>query len=169
MQPCCPLHFLPSFYSEQKEDFSIVRYRKNSKMRRVRCGTLILNRIEKKVLLIQSYKRFWGLPKGHVEENETLEQCALRETLEETGIQLTPADLGQSFSVYNGDGVYFVVRGDHWQYNLERLSSKDEITGIAWFCLGCLHHYMTNEHLLINSHFRALLPVIDQVLCTPVP
>lgn len=31
----------------------------------------------------------WSLPKGHVEPNETFEHAALRETVEETGLQCT--------------------------------------------------------------------------------
>jgi len=165
MQRCCSLHFLPSFYNEIKEDFNVVRYRKNCKTRRIRSGTLILDRCNKKILLIQSYRRFWGLPKGHVEENETIEQCAIRETEEETGITLTLRDLGPAFSVFNGDGIYFLVNDTQpWQYNLSKLTSKDEITGIAWFCLPCLRYYMERHTLLANSHLRALIPIIEQVL-----
>ncbi|MFZ2593239.1 MAG: NUDIX domain-containing protein [Minisyncoccia bacterium] len=33
----------------------------------------------------------WGLPSGHLEKNETLEQCVLRELTEETGLVGTSA------------------------------------------------------------------------------
>lgn len=33
--------------------------------------------------------RIWALPKGHVEPNESIEQAATREVLEETGIEAT--------------------------------------------------------------------------------
>lgn len=38
-------------------------------------------------LLIRDSYGHWGLPKGHVEGRETAEQAAIRETVEETGLQ----------------------------------------------------------------------------------
>jgi 8-oxo-dGTP pyrophosphatase MutT (NUDIX family) len=38
------------------------------------------------IALIRTGKR-WGLPKGHVEEGESLQQAACREVFEETGLQ----------------------------------------------------------------------------------
>lgn len=38
--------------------------------------------------LVQEASGYWGLPKGHIEQNETDKQAALREILEETGLQV---------------------------------------------------------------------------------
>lgn len=42
---------------------------------------------ELEFLLIQDVKNRWSIPKGHVEPGETLEQTAIREIAEETGIK----------------------------------------------------------------------------------
>lgn len=44
------------------------------------------------VLIIRDPYKKWGLPKGHTEEGETLQETALREVSEETG--LTSLELG---------------------------------------------------------------------------
>jgi len=41
------------------------------------------------VLLIRDAYKNWGLPKGHIEPNESGRNAALRETLEETGLECT--------------------------------------------------------------------------------
>ena len=38
-------------------------------------------------------KKFWGIPKGRIEESETEIDAALRELKEETNIELNPIDL----------------------------------------------------------------------------
>ncbi len=48
-------------------------------------GGVVINQ-HNELLLI--YRRsLWDLPKGHLEKKETLEQCALREVREETGLK----------------------------------------------------------------------------------
>ena len=49
------------------------------------CGCIILD--GRKVLLIKDTKNHWGFPKGHIEENETEQETALREVREETNIE----------------------------------------------------------------------------------
>lgn len=48
------------------------------------CGIIVFN--QDKVLLVHHNKGHWGIPKGHVEENETEEETAIREVKEETNV-----------------------------------------------------------------------------------
>ena len=50
------------------------------------CGCIIIH--ENKVLLVQHNAGHWGFPKGHVEENETEVETAIREVKEETNIDV---------------------------------------------------------------------------------
>ena len=50
------------------------------------CGCIIIE--DEKVLLIKQTKGHWGFPKGHVEENETEFETAIREVKEETNIDV---------------------------------------------------------------------------------
>ena len=48
-------------------------------------GGLVFNDLHQLLMIYRHEK--WDLPKGHLEKNETLEQCALREVREETGLK----------------------------------------------------------------------------------
>ena len=50
------------------------------------CGCIIVE--NGKVLIVQENKGHWGLPKGHVEGNETEEETAIREVKEETNLEV---------------------------------------------------------------------------------
>lgn len=51
-----------------------------------KAGTVLINKDNNKIGLVYRKKHDdISFPKGHVIENETLEECAKRETLEETG------------------------------------------------------------------------------------
>jgi len=55
------------------------------------------------ILMIQDHKGRWTIPKGHVEKGESLEQTAVREVGEETG--LMKVKLGDKL-----DNIYFFYR-----------------------------------------------------------
>ena len=60
------------------------------------CGCCVIRFADGKpqILLVRPFadRDAWGIPKGHIEENESFEECALRETREETGIQAVLLD-----------------------------------------------------------------------------
>ena len=79
--------------------------RTSKAVREYTAGDVVYRRIEDKVeiLMIQDRLGRWTIPKGHVEEGESLEQTALREVAEETG--LTEFRLGEKL-----DKLHFFYR-----------------------------------------------------------
>ena len=61
----------------------------------------------------------WDLPKGKLDKGENLEDCALREVEEETGLQkvklLSPLTI--SYHTYH-EGTKFILKESHW-YNMK--------------------------------------------------
>jgi len=100
-------------------------------------GGLVLNK-QKQALLI--YRRGkWDLPKGKLDEGETLEQCALREVTEETGIKnitLKKAIL-TTYHTYHESGK-FILKETHWflmlsAQNQELVPQQEEdIQEVVW-------------------------------------
>ncbi len=67
------------------------------------CGAVVFRDIrgEVRYLLIKNkHSANWGFPKGHIEENETKQETAYREVLEETGIHISIIDGFESTSRY---------------------------------------------------------------------
>lgn len=61
----------------------------NKAIREYTAGGLVYRDLDgkKEFLLIKDLKERWSIPKGHVESGETLEQTAIREIGEETGLK----------------------------------------------------------------------------------
>lgn len=51
------------------------------------CGCIIINN-NKVLLVFEKGRNFWGFPKGHMEENETELETAIREVKEEVGLDV---------------------------------------------------------------------------------
>jgi mutator protein MutT len=76
-------------------------------------GGLVFN--EKNELLMIYRRGFWDLPKGKVDEGETLEQCAVREVQEETGLQniMLGDFLTTTYHTYAQKGQT-ILKPSHW-------------------------------------------------------
>ena len=54
----------------------------------------------------------WSFPGGHLEFNETPEECVKRELMEETGIELndmTPCDMGYTNDIFYDDKKHYIT------------------------------------------------------------
>lgn len=100
------------------------------------CGAIVYTNINGKRLYLveQMLDGHWGVPKGHVEENEKEEETALREIKEEVGLDVI-IDTGfravETYSPKEGvlkDVVYFVA----YSKSMDTTMQAVEVRDIKW-------------------------------------
>ena len=107
----------------------------------------VVNPDNRKILLVK-HKEYnkWLQPGGHIENNETPEEAAIREVYEETGIKITligehfprEDDLIRPLGVqcnrkHNGDKMIDIVYYGKPNNPDSPLKANDESTDIGWF------------------------------------
>jgi 8-oxo-dGTP pyrophosphatase MutT (NUDIX family) len=77
----------------------------------------------------------WDLPKGHMEENETPESCALREVEEECGItgHIIRKELAPSYHTWEYEGVSYLKKTNWFlmDYTGEMIEAPQQEEGIT--------------------------------------
>lgn len=100
-------------------------------------GGLVKN--EKGQYLFIMRRGFWDLPKGKLDEGETMEDCALREVVEETGLQLVElgSHLCDTYHVYREKGLFMLKKSVWYRMNADSAQgltpqTEEQIEGIEW-------------------------------------
>jgi 8-oxo-dGTP pyrophosphatase MutT (NUDIX family) len=115
----------------------------------IACGGLVKNK-EGEILLIFRRGK-WDLPKGKLDDNETLLECAVREVKEETG--LTKIKAGKEIEVTYHTYVEFgkhILKESHWYLMHVRTMEilipqvEEDITDIRWVKKDDLKNYLDN-------------------------
>ncbi|MES2004871.1 MAG: NUDIX domain-containing protein [Bacteroidota bacterium] len=102
-------------------------------------GGLVLNDLGELLMIFRRGK--WDLPKGKLDEGETIEECAVREVMEETGLH--DVERGELISI--GYHEYFdtwlkeeVIKETHWfamrvrGTQMVTPQTEEDITEIKW-------------------------------------
>ena len=112
------------------------------------CGTIVIN--DNKVLVIRQKQGFWGFPKGHIEEGESEIQTAIRETKEETNLDVVIEDETRFCLNYiiedkqiNKYVVYFIAKAINNDVKLQ----IEEIDDIAWVDIEKVEDILTFDNL----------------------
>ena len=100
----------------------------------------------------------WDLPKGKLEKGENLEECAIREVEEETGVtNLTINNkIGETYHTYNAFGKHF-LKISHWYYmNCEKEQqlvpqTEEDITALKWIKTTDFEEPMQNTYASIKE------------------
>lgn len=125
-------------------------------------GGLVLNNNEEVLMIFRRGK--WDLPKGKLDKGETLEQCALREVGEETGIKDIKSEekLTTTYHTYTEFGKH-ILKESHW-YKMRCTTdqklvpqTEEDITEIKWVKQSDLKKYISNTYqtiLEVLSHLE---------------
>lgn len=114
-------------------------------------GGLVINPENEWLLIFRRGK--WDLPKGKLEKGEKLEDCAVREVEEETGLKnvtlLKP--LTVTWHTYH-EGTRFILKESHW-YSMSVSSeqslvpqTEEDIQEVKWVKPSGLQEYMSNTY-----------------------
>ena len=115
------------------------------------------------VLMIKR-NELWDLPKGHVEEGERTDECALREVSEECGISalVLGEKIAETYHIYPWDS-HFRLKTTHWyrmtlheQQNFTP-QTEEGISEVRWIPLSDIEHYISNTYGNIKDIILAYL------------
>ena len=113
-------------------------------------GGLIFNEADELLFIFRRGK--WDLPKGKLDEGESLEACAVREIKEETGVDAAIVELiGTTEHEYVEDGEEITKKT--WWYKMTaqppveiQLQKEEGIEQAAWVNKSRVHEYLSNSY-----------------------
>ena len=113
-------------------------------------------------ILFMNRRRKWDLPKGKLDKGETLEQCAVRETIEETGLQTVQLKkpIITTFHTYDENGKH-ILKETHW-YQLTAPGTQilvpqasEQIDLLEWVPVTSLSTYTKNIYPSVVDVLKA--------------
>ncbi|MBS1738407.1 MAG: NUDIX domain-containing protein [Bacteroidetes bacterium] len=124
-------------------------------------GGIVLNEKGELLLIFRNGK--WDLPKGKLEKGEQIEDCAIREVQEETGIAtiklIKPA--GTTYHTYFQHEDWILKESTWFQMSTQSTENllpqiEEGITEIKWTPLAEMKFYKENM-------YPALIPLVDEL------
>ena len=112
------------------------------------CGCIVFN--NGKVLVEKSLSGFYGFPKGHIENGESEVECAIRETLEETGIRAR-VDLNDRFVIsylvhdINPKSVVYFISSLVGSDDIS--IQEEEVSSACWVDINSVRDVLTFDNL----------------------
>ena len=129
---------------------------KHDNKRRYKAGVFIYDPVKKKVLLVQSRGHLWGPPKGTMNDSESVEECAIREVKEETGLDVDPINFTNFVSIKNR-ATYYYMEMEQCPVEAQVHIPGNDANGIGWINIDCLDELIESDNISINQHCRHII------------
>ena len=119
-------------------------------------GGIVQNKNKELLFIFRRGK--WDLPKGKLEENETIEICAAREIEEETGVTnlILKHKIGETYHIYK-ENETMILKTSHWFYftsNEEQhtiAQTEEDISEVKWIHTRNIKEPMANTYQNIKD------------------
>lgn len=114
-------------------------------------GGLVLNNKDE-ILMIHRFDH-WDFPKGHVEKGEGIRDCAIREVMEETGVEMLEitSSLPNVYHIYDYKNKW-ILKETSWYMMYSEYSGilqpqlEENIIAAKWVPLDFLNEYMDQSY-----------------------
>ncbi len=146
------------FFHHDLEELKTMFFKKFTSVKAA--GGFVLN--ENKEVLMMFRRGKWDLPKGKMDKKESFEECAIRETEEETGLKniTLVAPLITTYHTYH-EGTRYILKETKWfrmKVNGEQKlipQAEEQITKLEWVGKNNLKNYMQNSFPSVRDVLEA--------------
>ncbi|MBZ4191771.1 NUDIX hydrolase [Niabella beijingensis] len=142
-------------------DFEELKKAFFKKFERIQAGGGLVINGQHEILMIHR-RGFWDLPKGKLDPGETIEECALREVREETGLTQVAMDVPLTITYHTYEqGTHHILKESHWFLMkgdaAETLvpQTEEDITEIQWVPAARLTAYKDQTYPSIGDVLEA--------------
>ena len=119
-------------------------------------GGIVQNKNKELLFIFRRGK--WDLPKGKLEENETIEICAAREIEEETGVTnlILKHKIGETYHIYE-ENKTMILKTSHWFYFISngqqhtKAQTEEDISEVKWVQTRNIKEPMANTYQNIKD------------------
>ena len=123
-------------------------------------GGLVINEANELLFIFRRGK--WDLPKGKLDDGETIEECAVREIQEETGLQQVELKkhLVTTWHTYDDSGHHILKETDWYLLSASKdqaltPQTVEQITKIEWGSPENIQKYTSNTFPAIHDVLKA--------------
>jgi len=125
-------------------------------------GGIVTN--EQNEILFIHRRGKWDLPKGKLEKDESIEDCAEREIEEETGVKNLKLQhkIGETYHTYDEYGKH-ILKKSHWYFfkctgpQKTIAQTEEDITAVEWFAREALPNPLSDT-------FGSIKEIVDKFL-----